>query len=71
MWKLHHLSASDFLNFRSNNGNVLAAADDFGHVRVFEYPARQAQEGLKSEENENDVNPGGETDQLIVKLSFA
>ncbi|CBY37642.1 unnamed protein product, partial [Oikopleura dioica] len=28
---------------RSNNGNVLAAADDFGHVRVFEYPARQAQ----------------------------
>jgi len=66
------------LNFRSNNGNVLAAADDFGHVRVFEYPARQAQapsreyrEGLKSEENENDVNPGGETDQLIVKLSFA
>jgi hypothetical protein len=49
------------LNFRSNNGNILAAADDFGHVRVFEYPARQAQapsreyrEGLKSEQIEND-----------------
>jgi hypothetical protein len=49
------------LNFRSKNGNILAAADDFGHVRVFEYPARQAQapsreyrEGLKSEQIEND-----------------